>query len=446
MAGQRFLVDASFAPLERGGDRHRALANGRIDANKVRKMTVVVPAGESKLVILDEIALPSVAYRLLGLKSSVEGVEWWPIDSTTPSVDPDTREFGWLLDYGWPNFEHNHGQSLAGVPEYVDHSGTHLTTSYRVGTRTMYSELPCFVDHATSKIDPLVNPATGVLATSPMYTQIKTGGLVNFDGEYINLASTNQDTLYDRGRNVGWLLGPDNYENLGTAYDGLGFFAYFYVNEADYLDATGHVINPARQKFALNLYSYPFSVARTNPDDLDDETYMNFGGAGKVPLCGTTDLMMDFNTNVSNALGYASVQSAGLGHGGYRYWRTTNPTPAYNPADGYQIIPMAKPDFTQVNGTDSVTPGTYESVEYGYEVPIWSRITAGMIRCHADKSATVDARLINIWFGPQPGKSRILRPYELTSETAWSTSSVPAIGIQNPTEMDAEIEIRSAGK
>lgn len=413
-----------------------------------RRLTVRVPAGKTVLAKLDELTVVAVTDpTFVALESDVPGVEFWTIDNATPSVEEDTERFGPIIDYGWPEFVHDHGFAIPRDPgKTIDHTGT-LGGATIVGTRLFYDELPTLVSYKNHRLDPLSNPEA---ATGTVYAQRKAAYRVGqmVDGELtaFNMSHAFPGGAADEGtgRSMGWLYGHERradhatilgggagYRNFGTDYDDISFFPVFWVRDAN---ALSEVLN---RRFRLQFFSYPYSaITYPHPDFLPAETYVAVPAA--VPIWSPTDLMLDFDVNYQPADTWLETG----GHFAYyNYMRHPPlPDPARVPAhvvvDGHQIWQMAYKHVWEHNPTLESATGV------DGEDPVWNRITAGFFTTYCKGSETVEAQLVQIYFGPQPGRSGVLNEIAYVTDKAWSVGSIPAIGLQNPTSRDALVRIR----
>lgn len=382
---------------------------------------VVVQPGKMKLQILqNDLVSNESDQRYLFIETNLEGVEWWSIDDSSPSVDEDTDAFGWILDTKWPEYIHDHGLPWADPTSGVDHTGTNpggggYPAVMKLGVREFYSTLPTFVSASAARLNPF-KPVVGNIYQGGYSEALDNVGLVNYNGSSLNLSVDNTSFLLGAARNVQWLWGLDTYKNFGTDNDGLCFFVVFYVE-----DITALTPNP--QKFFCFMYSYPFTeITYRDIANLPDETFVTAGGA--VDIWSKEDLMIDFALNTPDGVSCKLDMSG--------YFGVTNEN-LYTIKNGYQVFKSSKSDWGKtISDANSIGVS---------EFPIWNRITAGRVEIASKAGSVVNARLVNIFFGPQPGRRRVLRPFEYTTEQPWSIGSKPAIGLYNPGSTEARVRI-----
>lgn len=367
---------------------------------RVVRRSTVVPAGKSKLLILDDRVVPGPGAGPLYLRmtSSVEGVHVWPIDGPVPEVGPDMRSFGWLFDWTLPSFEHDHG-ALSDVA--VDHLA--------VGSQAFHGGvLPCFQDFKQDIAAP--GPNHGVFFRS------KAGPAFDvraYDGNSRSVSDFSCLGSNETRTNM-LLLGPGNYMDLGVATDGLCFTVLAYAED-----------DLSMNYPALGFYCYPFVdglldfslIPTTTP--VGDEVW----SVGDRNLC---------KKNIAGALttGWSTDLSPTDGPGFYGV--ILPPTPGTIVA-GLQSVVHKK-----VNLAPSPS-GPACPVEGD---PTWRRITMISLLWNALSAGATNAHIVNVFFGPPPGKWYELGPFGYTTaQNLWSTASLPSLGIQNPTGLDATVHV-----
>lgn len=400
----RFAFESSFAPLSAGHVRMRPLKEGPKDAGRHRRQTIRVPAGKTKLVILDDAPLSSLTdARALRLVSNVEDVKWWPIDSATPALDEDTREFGFLFDLSAATFEHAHGvrsdQYQSGGVDV--HTAAGLEPGY-----TMYSTLPTWFSNAFDRTSPPTVGSPRSFFTDRRAAQFNVG-----QGGYVREAST--EAVDGSSKLAYYLIGKDDYYNLGTADDGLEFILYVYVGD-----------NLKCPTMGAGFMCYPYSVSLLDPDDVPTA----HPATGQT-IWSTGDAQLDTVARVSPAAGPRGFLNAPGA-----FFSVAGRSIAQ---DGWQAMRFQKIDFS-LNTDGIINSGAN---------PTWNRITMMYLQFSTAAVGGDDTPVYigNLYFGPRAGRLRALRPYEHCTDRPWSASSVPAIGIQNATETDAEVEVEYWG-
>ena len=399
----RFAFDSRFTPSSPGRDRMRPLREGPKDAARHRKQTILVPAGKTKLCILDDKALSAATdAKAVRLVSNVEGVDWWPIDSATPSVDENTRAFGWLLDLAAPDKDHAHAGIFSHIAVDVDNASE---------DHVFYDSLPSFLSYSTDRATPGDDHS--------VFTTKLAGQLINWRGNVLDMSVL--ATAGTNRRNTMYLIGMDGYWNLGTANDGLELHMVVYIADITKLNDLN-----------VYLYCWPFTDLLLNAADVPALT--DYGQAPWDP----TDSMLD----------RMAKRAASL---------PANPTYGWLPAnltDGASISRQIDPSLL-VNGwnvqrmtkASTVSHAASTSAGSGFAGdPVWNRITQCLLNVQALNGTSATTVYIgNIYFGPRPGLVRRLRPYEHCTDQPWSGSSIPAVGLQNRTSEDAEVEVEYWG-
>ena len=184
---------------------------------------------------------------------------------------------------------------------------------------------------------------------------------------------------------------------------------------------------------ALNFQCYPFS------DELVDPALIPVTNPyGKVPWA-TDDVYLDYKTKLGltgDSIGWDDI----FLEAGRNVQATFRQEWATGFKTGWQVRRLTKPDFASYVESAAFGPAINPGAS-----PIWNRVTSMNYTVDAALSTTTSAYyLANIWFGPQPGKWRRLRPYEYTTDMAWSVDSKPALGLYNPTDRRAMVRIAYA--
>jgi hypothetical protein len=401
-----------------------------IEYDTLVRKEIEVGAGKTGMLVFSESAV-AVDRKpvLVALESDIEGVDWWVIDEATPSVDEDTKLFGWLMDPAAPWYDHDHG--------FVSSTGHKNTTAME-----NYESLPCFVRYSR---DPLLSTRRRLWAEDPT-----TAPLITHSGHSIKYLTADAPLDADLHHElILYFFGhqADQWANLGTPYDSLRFTHYGAV--ADKTKTGG---------LHMTLYNYPYTSLRRDYDALpaltpygktiwavDDENlcmqaYFNDGPpypAGLGWFSGSDGVSGD-------VLGQPHGCSAAF----WRYFNTdANNPPADNPAyDGWAWYDMgAKANFYS-KPSDSTLANCVFAAD-GDGQPVWSRVTMLMLGWMGSvKNVALGQNWsLNVWFGPAMGKLHTLRPYAAFDSNPWTTGSLPAIGIQNPTGRKATIRALFAG-
>ena len=379
---------------------------------KVKTYTITVPAGKSRLLVMDDRVLsPTNPPVYLRLASSVEGVSAWPIDSLSPDVGSDMRFFGWLFDWTAPAFTHDHGN-------FSTVGSNHATGT---GSQVMHAgTFPCFQDYEEDVASPVGNHA--------LYFKQKSGPAFDVraydsQGMCVSDHSTDQSGGQNE-RRFHLLLGPTGYYDLGVERDGLGFTVLAYAEDAALM--TGYPV------FAF--YSYPYIdgildlsiIPTVTPagDTVWDPADRNLCRRNIVP----GSVITGWDPFIAAAPpGFTNVSGPGFKQ------LITPPLPVAC-LDGLNSLWYDKSDAgTTASGAPCPVVGD----------PTWRRITmisggwAGAIA-----AADSNAHLVNVFFGPAPGRWYELRPFAyVTTDNLWSQPNRPALGFQNPTSLDATIEV-----
>lgn len=433
---------ALAATIHRGGDVAAATQRRTFDHNAIvataghspfvashsgilvrdRRLTVPVRAGQTVLVILDPAPLTTVSDPVfLDLESSVQGLQWWALDSPYPAISPTTRPFGPILDVNAPNFDHVHskpsGLTVSGGP--VDHDIT-PAKQFHDGI------FPTFLSVAEDRA------YLGYAENGPVIFEGKTTSPCTI-GPVEDLAiKAAVPGGFPRGnqRSMVYAWGLTDYADFGTEEDGLRFYLVFYI-------ADPATLGTARPLIVLQMYSYPFTVDHVDPAGIPatQDHGETIWAKDDVLLCPR-----DIFDGVHDC-GYMTSQ-----FGASYNWQvgTGGTDPTIN--DGCMIVQSpaknvhgVNPGWAQVNAS---APAPFAGEGFA-----WNRVTLLRLGVLAASDAgtppgETDLRLSNIVFGPQPGRVHDLRPNSYVTDQAWSVDSVPAIGIQNATTRDAEVSVR----
>lgn len=359
--------------------------------NNAQLVEVEVPARTSILHTLDGIPVTTDTNpQFLFLESNINGVNWWAIDRTNQAVvSPTTREFGYILDLTTHEYEHNHGQT------------SNLATDHAVlGTPIYYDYLPCFQSYTQDKANRTADHiVTKDLINGPSATKCHAGG------HALKYQFANSVGDSPRPRTM-YMWGKDGYQDFGLQNDGLEFLVSAYIEDTTKI---------AQAKF--KLHSYPYS--------LGNQELGNF---------------------------------AGLNSYGYTYWATNDPSlcrRSANPSTGWGVggnllvqdllvSPGATFPTTPALANGFVSYRVQKENLFGADGFTYSRVTMLEFSFEATATtATTENRLLNISFGPRPGKGGTIRPHAISTARLWGSGLLlsPSIGLQNPNETSARVKI-----
>lgn len=426
MANERFAYDVSLRAVDHSGRRF-AMRELR-KANRASFRTAEVAAGKMALLKLDQV-VTATDPQFLFLESDVEGVQWWPINAVSPSVDPDTRPFGYLLDLDAAIYDHDHGADGSPLPSTAVHNPALAFA--------MPSTLPALVrwqDDIINTPPPLSKDYVYFTKVTPPTARVHFGGnAIAIEGYSRPLDAA---TLL-LGRLM-YFVGKDAYYNLGTANDGLSFYAYVHV--ADVTKAQG---------IQAVFYCYPYTSLRKDPAEVPATTPSK-GDAVWSAADRNLDLQYD------GAAGLGEITSSdGIGEAintpnlcSAKYWRRTravgDPLADYGPApsaNGHTMYAIGAKATFHPTPSDAAAANCLFAAD-GNGQPTWDRVTAmsfgflGVNGANSDISAT---RIVNVWFGPQPGSLHTLRPFSYVTDRPWTGGNAAAIGLLNPTTRPASV-------
>lgn len=416
MSGQRFITEAQFNARSYEGPRINL--RDRHDCKQIYRYVVTVPAGKNVLQILENTVLTATTQpQFIALDSNVEGVSWWPIDSASPTVDPDTVEFGWQMDMGAQDYEHVHGQLsgdlLLSPPNHAS-VGSLAFNDGAFPTFLNVHEDRAYLSGAGVTTVRFHDQVT--TSSSPRASNVVSGGCAS------DMYKESHHASVGGGRLVfyAWGLG---YKNFGTAADGLAFQPIIYVEDNTQLATSGQIV----LKWAFG--SYPYSTSLTSPALLPATN-----GLGDT-IWGVADRMTDTASNHVTSPSSADVGLNGDQHGGYKDFQLRNVTDITIP-DGWSTHLMRKTSARLINSPAQAPGSLYTGASM-----VWNRVTWTMFSLFHDYAETMNARFANFYFGPQPGLRRVLRPYEYSTDQPYSVASKPAIGLQNKTANDAQVSV-----
>ena len=394
------LLDIGFEAKDRGREAYRL----RHLIKKITGLyadTVTLPPGESRLVKLHDSALDnSFESAALCLRSDVEGVVYWPIDHASPAVSPTTSGFGWQVDPSAPVYEHDHG---AFSYLSIDHSLSGEDKFYET-LPTWQSYKKDFAEYATAPFDLSYVEAVDITASGEP--------AVGYRGKAakMDMVGISPDHALNT---VAYMWGLSGRRDFGTPGDGLGFTLVYYVDDAAKM----------KNDPILTFHCWPFTDRYQEVADLPalSPQGREFWAQNDRMLCRTA------KSNVSAAtIGW---HSSHLTDGAS--FVIANATPSVN---GWQARRYEKDAnlLTRSAVEPNALPGA----------PIWRRMT--MVTFRVDGVLEDDDFVVyiaNLYFGPLPGLTSVLRPDAIDTSHYWGTSNKPHIGLMNPTQRTAHVEV-----
>ena len=419
MIGQRFITDVLFSASDRNGTKR---LRDHLHIKRQFHHELYIPAGYTTHQVLDSVPVAGSGNRyFVSANTDTEGVEVWPIDSASPSTSYDTSEFGWIFDFDASVHSHDHGAKST------------VLSNHAAGAENFHgSDFPCWVQVAEDVAD-----QTGAQLLISDIEDAPTPLIpIHHNGHVMSLPTENEQE-----RVAVYMLGNTGYKNFGAKDDGLGFTAVFYLEDAD--STKMNIPYSPRLRF----FSYPFTRAAKSMDLIGSTT-----GLGDTIWAADDQLLCPNGLKSGGgAIGYLIY---GGGGGDIRCLlgsQTVGGALAKPPMtgapgelnDGYSSVFMPKvvTDPPAYSGSEIATIAPADSGG----ILTWERIT--MIAASFSGlagSGSLSNHLVNVYFGPRPGRLHILRPFVYLVGNLgdlWSQNSVPTLGIRNPHGVPVNVQI-----